>query len=31
MTYAMLICGNDDAWHDDTEESRAAAYRAIGG
>jgi hypothetical protein len=29
MKYAMLICGDESAWYDDTQESRDAAYRAI--
>ncbi len=29
MKYAMLIFGDDDAWYDDTQESRDAAYQAI--
>jgi hypothetical protein len=30
MKYAMLICGDESGWYDDTSENQEAAYRAIG-
>jgi hypothetical protein len=29
MKYAMLICGDDNAWHEARQEDRDAAYQAI--
>lgn len=29
MKYAMLICGEESKWYEDTKENQEAAYRAI--